>query len=580
MTDALDKTPSQCDGETKPRPALGAPPLPGVGDGSRNRPSTRGTSLVAAGILALAVLIIAGPGLTDGGLGWSDAPQHVGGGVFVLEFCKALPLDRPVAWAMRFYLDYPSVGLIVYWPPGFAVSLAASFALFGVHIVTARLTVMLFAFAAGWLMFRLGRRWFGDATGLWAALLLITCPHGALWLNDVMLEWPATFWILLTVWAYQKDRDLPGARWAVLAAAAWVAAFLTKQTAGFIMPVLLVHALLGADRRTYFRRPALVGSLAAGTGLIAAYVLASRPYAALSGVLIEPSPDFWFYPSRLVEIVGLPLLPIALLGLATLIARPSRGPRGLLLLWLLAWAVFSSVIAAKEPRYFFFALVPLMFATVRFLMPTPKPGRVEATIVWPGSAARIVLLIAVIAAQTAFARTRPTGRLPNYASAVEMLANRSDADLVLIDAVRDGQFVFDNYRNPRTRGRIIPLRASKLLYARIARTRWGYEQFVDSERDIVDLLDRYGIRYIVIESALPRTHYTDADPPPREMLRRLLAHDDRFVCLGVWPLKCDDPAWNDVELKLYAYPTCPARRSKNITLSIPAMGRDVEIVLP
>ena len=161
-----------------------------------------------------------------------------------------------------------------------------------------------------------------------------------------------------------------------------------------------------------------------------------------------------------------------------------------------------------------------------------------------------------------------------------MLANRSDADLVLVDAVRDGQFVFDNYRNPRTRGRIIPLRASKLLYARIARTRWGYEQFVESERDIVDLLDRYGIRYIVIESALPRTHYTDADPPPRAMLRQLLARDDRFVCLGAWPLRCDDPAWNDVELKLYAYPTCPPRRSKKITLSIPAMGRDVEIELP
>lgn len=565
MTDTLDKMP--------PVPTSGIPP--------RQTHGSQSVGLIAAAvILALAVALIAGPGLTDGGLGWSDAPQHVGGGVFLIEFCKALPLDRPAAWAERFYLDYPSVGLIVYWPPGFAVALAAAFAMFGVHVVTARLTVMLFAFAAGWLMVRLGRRWFGDATGLLAALLLFTCPHGALWLNDVMLEWPATFWILLTVWAYQKDRDQPKTRWAMLAAAAWVAAFLTKQTAGFIMPVLLVHALLGADRRVFLRRPALIASLAVAAGLIVAYVLVSRPYAALSGVLIEPSPDFWFYPARLVEIVGLPLLPAALLGLATLIARPSRGPRGLLLLWLFAWWGFSSVIAAKEPRYFFFALVPLMFATVRFLVPRPKPDGSEAAITWPGGAARIALLVAVIVVQAAIARSRPTGRLPDYAAAVEMLANRPDADLVLVDAVRDGQFVLDNYRNPRTRGRIIPLRASKLLYARIARTRWGYAQFVDSERDIVDLLDRYGIRYVAIESALPRTHYLDADPPPRESLRRLLANDERFVCLGAWPLRCDDPAWEEVELKLYAYPTCPPRRSKTITLSIPAMGREVEIELP
>ncbi len=564
MTDAPDKTGSQCAADPKPPQAHGS----------------QSVGLAAAVILALAVAFIAGPGLTDGGLGWSDAPQHVGGGVFVLEFCKALPLSDPLAWAERFYLDYPSVGLIVYWPPGFAVALASAFATFGVHVVTARLTVMLFAFAAGWLMFRLGRRWFGDSTGLLAALLLITCPHGALWLNDVMLEWPATFWILLTVWAYQKDRDRPKARWAMLAAAAWVAAFLTKQTAGFIMPVLLVHALLSADRRSYFRRPALVGSLAIGAGLIATYIFMSRPYTALSGVLLEPSPDFGFYPARLVEIVGLPLLPIALLGIATLIIRPSRRSRGLLLLWFFAWVIFSSVIAAKEPRYFFFALVPLMFAAVRFLMPRPRSGQTETTITWSGSAARIVLLVAVIAVQAAVASSRPTGRLPDYAAAVEMLANRPDADLVLVDAVRDGQFVLDNYRNRRTRGRIIPLRASKLLYARIARARWGYQQFVDSEQDIVDLLDHCGIRYIVIESALPHTHYTAADPPPRAMLRRLLASDERFVCLGNWPLRCDDPAWRDVELKLYAYPTCPPRRSKKITLSIPAMGREVEIELP
>ncbi len=96
----------------------------------------------------------------------------------------------------------------------------------------------------------------------------------------------------------------------------------------------------------------------------------------------------------------------------------------------------------------------------------------------------------------------------------------------------------------------------------------------------MDLLDRYGIRYIVIESELPSTDYRDADPPPRRMLRRLLARDPRFVLLDSWPLRCGDRSWDAVELRLYAYPGCPARRSESIRFAMPSMGRTLSLDLP
>ena len=40
-----------------------------------------------------------------------------------------------------------------------------------------------------------------------------------------------------------------------------MSAFLTKQTAGFILPVLLIHALISRNRRAYLLRPALIASL-------------------------------------------------------------------------------------------------------------------------------------------------------------------------------------------------------------------------------------------------------------------------------------------------------------------------------
>jgi hypothetical protein len=539
-----------------------------------------GRDLLCTAIILLTVLALGAPGISTGGLGWSDAPQHTFDGIFVLEFCKQWPIHDLRAWAEQFYLKYPALGIFVYWPPGFAAFEAAIFGIFGVSIVTARTTVLLFAGAAGLLMFALGRRLFDRTTGLLAALLLITCAHGALWLNDVMLEWPATFWLLAAVYAYQLDRDSHKARWSVALGVAIVMAFLTKQTAGFILPVLLVHAALCGNRRAYLLRPVFIVSLGVAVAVIFGYWATTRRLAALPASLLQPSLDLSFYPRHLPEILGWPLLPIALLGLGTFVVEPDRRARGMLLLWFGAWFAFSSLISGKEPRYFFFALPPLMFAAVRFFLPAAQTGRRERHLDLRHDAPRVLLLVALVCTQAALAAWKSTGRLPNYAPAVARLTTLPDADLVLVDGLRDGQFVFDVYRNPKAPDRIIPLRASKLLYARAARTQYGYQQFVKTPDDILALLNKYGIRYIAIESQLPTTPYLDADPPPRQMLRKLLADDSRFRLVGRWPLRCQDPIWNDVELLLYAYPDCPPRASNTLHISFPGMAREITFQIP
>lgn len=534
-----------------------------------------GADYAALMLIALAVALMGLPGITKGGLGWSDAPNHALDGVFVYEFVKQWPIAHAREWAEQFYLRYPALGIIVYYPPGFAVVEAGAFALLGVNIVAARLTVVGFALGAAWLMYLLGRRWFDRPSGLLAALLVVTCPHGFLWMNDVMLEWPATFWILASVYCFERDRAATHAQWAVALAACIVMAYLTKQTAGFILPVLLLYSVIARVPRTYFTNVLRVASIFFAVGIIGAYHIATKKYAALPSHLLTTSVDIHFYPRHLPEILGWPLLGVAMLGMVTMIARLSRGPSSLLMLWFIAWASFSSVIAAKEPRYFFFAIPPIAFAAVRFFLP-----EVGAVVSWRTDKARIALLAVLVLVQAGIARARDVGRLPRFEGAIEELVRRSDADVVLVDAVRDGQVVFDLYQNEAARKRILMLRASKMLYARAAREKYDYQQFVQNEAEIVALLNQYGIRYILIESAYPSTPYTDADAPPRKMLRNLLTTDPRFRLMKAWPMRCGDSIWNDVELRLYEYPLCPARASKTITLSIPAMGKDVKFELP
>jgi glycerol uptake facilitator-like aquaporin len=535
-------------------------------------------------ICVIAILLVLAlqslPGIASGGLGWSDAPNHTFDGIFILEFFKQHPSGGLCAWAEQFYLHHPALGIVVYYPPGFAIFEAVIFGLFGVNIVTARLTVLLFAAGACLLVYALGRRWFDRWTGLFAALLLVTCPHGTLWLRDVMLEWPATFWILAAVFAYDTDRiDFAQGhhrRWAVGLFLCLIMTYMTKQTAGFIFPVLILHAAItgGIARGSYMRQGRFIGPVLLAAICIGAYHLWARQYAALPGQLLRPDFDLSQAINWPGEILGWPLLGVAALGMVTLIARPLNCTHLLLLLWFGAWTGFCLSISAKEPRYFFYAIIPLCFAAPRFLMAP------ERMIVWRRDRGRIVLLSLLVASQWTLTRSQFVGPLPDYAPAVCELAGRADADLVLVDAVRDGEFVFDIYQNKEAQQRLIPLRASKVLYARAAREKYSYQQFVQTPDEIVGLLNRYGIRYIVIESQLPETPYVDADPPPRKLLRELLRSDPRFKLERAWPLRCGDPAWNDVRLCLYSYPGCPPRTSKNLSMSFPAMNREIILQLP
>jgi len=654
---------------------------------------TRARPPIARHLLAFLVITVASIGVNgwhlNDALGWSDGPNHLFDGIFLYEFAKDMPLDQPRAWAEQFYLRHPSLGIIVYWPPGFAAMEALTFAIFGVSLLAARMLVLAFVIGTGMAMYGLGRQLFNNNGGLYAALVLIATPAGVRWAGDVMLEWPATFWMTLALIGYVQSLRVPEKRWpVVLFGAAVVMAFMTKQTAGIVLPVALLHAVCSKAGRRWLLRPITIVT----GGLIAAIVLAygsfAAPYTALPEKLLAWSPDVAFYAMHLPEMIGWPLTVVALLGCAffclnaigkerhqddvpdvnqsrqdedaiaesmqvaaaslhqdrqanlrpvsriesqaqreSAIPQPLLFSRPLLLLaiWLFAWWAFSSAIAAKEPRYFFFALPPFFMMAgqgwidfaVSFtnrigmsggisapfkkaVASTPFPsqgegrwhaerfkdshnkfGRGKKVDIGQNSIRRIAFALIAFGftAQAFFTVRAHPGNPPSYQPAVDALMARGDADLVLIDAVRDGQFVYDLYANQQARGSLIPLRASKLLYARAARMKYAGIELVQSQDDIVNVLDQYGVRYVVMESRLPETHYTDADPRPRRLLRELVQSDERFVRRGAWPLACRDAAWDEVALWLIEYTDCPPRQRDTVDIPVPAIGKTVTIKL-
>ncbi len=614
--------------------------------------------IVAFTLITIVTIGVNGWHLNDA-LGWSDGPNHLFDGIFLYEFAKEMPLNDARGWAEQFYLRHPTLGIVVYWPPGFAAIEALTFAIFGVSLLAARLLVLAFVAASGMTMYWLGRLLFGNNCGLYTALLLIASPAGARWAGDVMLEWPATFWMTLALVCYVQSLRRNSKRWPVLMFGVAVAmAFMTKQTAGIVLPVALLHALSCTAGRRWLFRPTTIATGAVIALIVLTYGKLAAPYTALPEKLLAWSPDLSFYVAHLPEMIGWPLVGFVLVGClrqgiqAVFNKRTSEAAPGkpeilrheldvaesmraaadslnhrqplvdstvaeshgalrdesspdsiaaterlspqhqiqrpllLLAIWLFAWWAFSSTIAAKEPRYFFFALPPLLMLAISgwqglmaFVSERDKTNGKSNRLLTRNSKAAIGAFAFIFGTQAFLTVRAHPGNPPSYQPAVDALITSGNADLVLIDAVRDGQFVYDLYANKHARAALIPLRASKLLYARAARMKYAGVELVKSSDDIIDLLNQYGIRYLVMESRLPDTHYTDADPRPRKLLRELVTTDDRFMQRGEWPLACDDPAWDRVNLWLIEYTACPPRERQTIDIPVPAMGKTVTIQL-
>jgi len=74
-------------------------------------------AVVAAVILAASIALTANA-LVNGDFWWSDSSRHALNGAFVKDFITAMPWHEPKAWAIDYYLQYPSLTILVLYSRG------------------------------------------------------------------------------------------------------------------------------------------------------------------------------------------------------------------------------------------------------------------------------------------------------------------------------------------------------------------------------------------------------------------------------------------------------------------------------
>jgi hypothetical protein len=518
-------------------------------------------------------VFVLGRNITSGDFWWSDAARHAMDGVFLYDFVRDAPIGGGREYALRYYAQYPALGFAFY-PPFFAVVEALFFAVWGLSPFTARLTVLAFALVAVWLWHQWTRWLAGPAVAFVSAIFLITAPTVVLWTREVMLEMPALSLVIASCFCVDRFVRSRNPRWLYLSVILAGLAAWTKQTALFIVPVLMIYLTLTETPRFWLTRPAWIAVLW-GTLLLAplggytlyfgGFPLAAslQSHASLSRYSLRA---FTFYLTELPSALGTPVCVLSCLGLYSMIRSAERRRWALLFIWTVVYYLFAWFISLKTNRYITFWLPPFaLFAgwgAMHLAAQFDKWRSVSRPLTYS-------LLALLCGSRVMAASTLSPPFVAGYEPAAAYVAAHSKEQVILFDGYYAGCFIFHLRRFDPAKSRIV-LRADKLFHPKTELDKRG-QVLVHSPNDIRRWLDAYGVNQIITENGPPLS-------PASQMLRDILNTKD-FALVKRWRLISRGGHNVGDSLRLYERSRPLTPRKARLRIPIPAFGRTIEVPL-
>ena len=531
-------------------------------------------------LLALAAVAVLGRDISVGGFRFPDTSVHAMDGVLIHDWLAAGPRAwlNPKEFALQQYAHHPSLGMVGVYPPGFAIFEALFFAIFGISIFTARLSVLAFGLAAIAGTYRLGWRLGGRATGVLGAAALLSIPGVVTWSRQVMLEMPTLavlIWTAIAVEAYFRRPT-----WLKLSGvcALAIAGPVFKQNAIFMIPLLgLTATYLLARRRMpwkhYLTALALIGLpvgiyyvwAIVGVGAGSHIKVIVTEDRSLDDFQIWPQIEFYLRGFR--EAVGWPIAALALIGLPVSLRR--RDWRWLLILgWFVLFMGMTLFLqfTSMETRYFYFGHLPLaLWAGAGAAM--------LARAIRPVVIARTITAVAALAAVVMGYRA-PLDLRPDYDAVIGAYAERMRHRLVLFEGRQDGGFNFAARRQLGSQQCAV-VRGSKLFYTCFSMPKYGFESRAASHADVAAVLEKYGFDLILIE----RENLDELQEI--ELLREELRDSGKYELLGSHALNVTEDPGNRhaIEIDVYRPRYSMTRRAREIEIPVPMIGQNLRVRL-
>ncbi len=495
----------------------------------------------------------------------TDEAHHAMTGVYFSDFLSDLPLTDPVGYTYRYYARYPVLGLI-HWPPFFHLVEGTMFFLLGPSVVTARITVLLFALLGFFYWFKLVSELQNEWTAAVATALLALLPSLLLYEKAVMLEIPSLalciaasyFWI-----RYLRRGTTRPLYWFALFAGL---ALLTKQQSIYLAMFCLFTVL--AERK--WRHVLNLNILRAlGIVLFAAgpfYVLAFKVHWQTIAIsvfdrTVQGVNPYAYYWLQLPDQVGLPLFLLSVFGVATCWWWGKRESVLPMLMWIAACYVTSTLIGGKEPRYILYWTPPIVYFAV-------SPLTIRFRVLWArlGTA---VLALSLLFTYTwsAWAFERPY--LTGYAAAAKRLTERASGGIILFDGDLGANFIFYLRTFDPARQWIV---MRKALYITRNAKEFGSRELIGTTAELGKLIQDYGIKYILVEET--GVYDFQIQGILREFLRT-----PQFTLVEAFPIESNIPKFDGQRLLLYQNQHPTVRTAKSSRLEMLTLDRDIVVSL-
>ena len=239
-----------------------------------------------------------------------------------------------------------------------------------------------------------------------------------------------------------------------------------------------------------------------------------------------------------------------------------------MLLWIVSFYAMSSVIQHKHERYFFFGFVPFAICAglgFTWLVTRLRSARIQ----WA--------TVSILALGAMYSSYRvPIAYRPDYTPLIMAHREQIRSGVVLFDGQRDSDFVFA-LRQVLSPRQCVAIRASKLLYTCASEPGFRYESYVDSLKEVNQILGDLAFDAVFVERH-PKMNLKE-----ERLLRESLRTNGDYDLLTTHSMLADPSVQHTKKSAVTVDVFLPARPMtrtvKDVRIHIPMDNRTVEFDL-
>ena len=380
---------------------------------------------------------------------------------------------------------------------------------------------------------------------------------------------------LLSILFFEQYLDKPTYWRSVTVGLIMAAAILFKQTVTVLLPAVLIYGALSQRRSALLSWKAAPAYIFVFIALVITVVHATKfggqgltatvgDGHSLAGMAAKRfSLERWLlHPSMLLHTWGWPLLVLSAIGAVW----PSQGNEPqlpLLRIWFLWWYVSSSLLfgspsvanAGRYTLYVFPALAMLAARPVFLLQPYSV-----------AKAAFLALFLAILTFNSWRSIQQPVPHVDGYSEISDFMYQVQTKGPILFAGKYDGSFIFNLKRNDSRRENIV-LRADKIFVSMAVHKSFGVTSYVNGTDDILSMIKKYRVEYIVIEQP-------DVIGLKEVAMLYDLLQQPEFVKVRSFSITATHVKAAD-RIEIYRYKNQSIDNDSEIVIHLPHMGRDI-----